>query len=77
MLMADEGDHRGTNHYCGTVLSTNRGSIESSVVVEVAEGLTLCSILCTEELDELQLEQGARACAFFSPFSVVLGLPEE
>ncbi len=77
MLAREEAKRTGTNHFCGTVLSINRGSVESSVVVEVTEGLTLCSILCTEELDELHLEQGERVCAFFSPFSVVLGLPEE
>ena len=61
----------------GTISSINRGVVESSVVVDVAEKTTLCSVLSTDELEEYGFAKGSLACVSFSPFAVVLGLPEE
>ena len=68
----------GVNRFSGTVTSVNRGDVESSVVVDVDGGaITLCSILSTDELEGLGLQEGDRANVFFSPFAAVLSLPED
>ena len=66
-----------TNCFTGKVSGINRGDVESSAVVDISDGTALCSILPTEELDELGLAEGDQASVFFSPFSAVLTLPEE
>lgn len=67
----------GCNRFVGTISSINKGVVESSVVVDVAEKTTLCSVLSTDELEEYGFAKGSLACVSFSPFAVVLGLPEE
>ena len=42
----------GSNRFVGTISSINKGVVESSVVVDVAEKTTLCSVLSTDELEE-------------------------
>ena len=66
-----------TNCFTGKISGINRGDVESSAVVDISDGTALCSILPTEELDELGLAEGDQASVFFSPFSAVLTLPEE
>lgn len=70
-------ESHGSNHFSGHISSINRGVVESSVVIDVAENLTLCSIMSTEELEEEGLDRGSQVSVSFSPFAVVLGLPEE
>lgn len=77
MLERERGDLNASNRLCGTVSGINRGIVESCVVVNVSEGVTLCSILSTDELEDLEIAEGGRVSVFFSPFSVVLGLPED
>ncbi|MDO5538171.1 MAG: TOBE domain-containing protein [Desulfovibrionaceae bacterium] len=77
MLARPGGGCDGTNRFRGRVSAINRGAVESSVVVDVAEGASLCSILSTDELELLGLSVGDEAEAFFSPFASVLGLPED
>jgi len=78
VMLAREGScAQKVNVFTGRISGINRGDVESSVVVDIADGTELCSILATDELDELGLAVGDKACAFFSPFSAVLSLPEE
>ncbi len=74
---AATGRTTGCNRFVGTISGINKGIVESSVVVDVAEKTTLCSVLSTDELEEYGLAKGSRVCVSFSPFAVVLGLPEE
>ncbi len=67
----------GVNRFRGRVAGLSRGEIESSVVVELEGGTALCSVLPSEELDELGLREGDEAEVSFSPFSALLGLPAD
>ena len=77
MLAREGGVADRTNCFTGKISGINRGDVESSAVVDISDGTALCSILPTEELDELGLSEGDQASVFFSPFSAVLTLPEE
>ena len=77
MLAPEGGIADGINRFCGRVTGINRGDVETSVVVDITDGTVLCSILGSEELDTLGLHEGDRACVSFSPFTVVLALPED
>lgn len=77
MLAREGGIADRTNCFTGKISGINRGDVESSAVVDISDGTALCSILPTEELDELGLSEGDQASVLFSPFSAVLTLPEE
>lgn len=77
MLAPEGGIADSINRFGGHVTGINRGDVETSVVVDIGDGTVLCSILGTEELDSMGLREGDKACVAFSPFTVVLSLPED
>lgn len=66
----------GTNRFVGSVTGINRSNVETSVIVSINDGTMICSLLDSDELDELKLREGDKASVFFSPYSAVLTLPE-
>lgn len=68
-----------SNAFAGTVADVRRADPECLVAVELPDGTTLCALVEAEELEETRgrVAEGKRVRASFSPFAVVLALPEE
>ncbi|RJR53595.1 MAG: transporter [Desulfobacteraceae bacterium] len=67
-----EPDSTALNRFRGIVRRISRGRITSEVVVRVAEGLDLCSIITEESRKRLDIREKDEVWAAFNAFSVVL-----
>ncbi|MFS0824958.1 TOBE domain-containing protein [Pseudomonas phoenicis] len=77
MLMTDASDIRLSARNCleGTVVSVNHGAVNAEVVIELAGGTQVYSIVTREAVEELKLAQGARATAIIKASHIILGVP--
>ena len=63
-----------SNRLVGEIIRITRGAVNADVVMALADGKTISAIITNSSLDELQLQEGQKACAFFDAASVVLVL---
>lgn len=62
------------NRLCGTVTRVSKGSVNSDVVLTLDGGNTVSAIVTNDSIQQLGLQEGARACAIFKASSVILGI---
>jgi molybdate transport system regulatory protein len=62
------------NRLCGTVARVTRGSVNSDVVLALAGGNTVSAIVTNDSVEQMGLQEGARACAVFKASSVILAI---
>lgn len=63
-----------TNHLPGTILSIQRGDVLSKLVIEVATGVRVGSVITTDSVDRLGLVVGGRAVAVIKATEVMVGI---
>jgi len=69
-----EPDSSAQNRFRGIVQRISRGKVTSEVVVRVAEGLDLCSIITEESRKRMGIREKDEVWTAFNAFSVVLHL---
>jgi len=62
------------NKYCGKIIKVNGGQISAEVIVELADGTKICSLVTDESVRALDLKVGDDICALFKAFSVILNV---
>ena len=60
----------------GKVLSVKKGPISSLVVIEIAPGVKLTSVVTANAATELKLKKGAHASAVIKSSSIMLGIDD-
>ncbi len=60
------------NKYCGKIVKVNEGQISAEVIVELADGTKICSLVTDESVKALSMKVGDDICAMFKAFSVIL-----
>lgn len=77
MLMTEASDIRLSARNClqGTVLSVNDGAVNAEVVVELAGGTKVYSIVTRDAVTELGLAPGVSATAVIKASHIILGVP--
>lgn len=68
----DLGALSATNRFAGRVVKLVRGDVMSKVVVEVAPGIQIGSVITTDSVDRLGLRVGAPAIAVIKATEVIL-----
>jgi len=69
---ADDPECSADNVLCGTVVRIVRGKVTSEIVVRIADGTEICSIVTEQSLKKLGLRIADRVWVGFSAFTVVL-----
>lgn len=69
----DLGALSATNRFPGRVVQLARGDVMSKVVVEVAPGIRIGSVITTDSVERLGLEVGAQAVAIIKATEVLVG----
>jgi len=62
------------NKYCGKIVKVNEGQISAEVIVELADGTKICSLVTDESVKALDMKVGDDICALFKAFSVILNV---
>ncbi|WP_455917719.1 TOBE domain-containing protein [Pseudomonas cerasi] len=77
MLMTESSDIRLSARNCleGKVLSVNDGAINAEVVIELAGGSKVYSIVTRDAVAELGLVPGVSATAVIKASHIILGVP--
>ncbi|WP_442107257.1 TOBE domain-containing protein [Pseudomonas sp. NUPR-001] len=77
MLMTESSDIRLSARNClqGTVLSVNDGAVNAEVVIELAGGTKIYSIVTRDAVAELGLAPGVSATAVIKASHIILGVP--
>lgn len=77
MLMTESGDIRLSARNClqGKVLSVNDGAVNAEVVLELAGGSKVYSIVTREAVADLGLKPGASATAVIKASHIILAVP--
>ncbi|WP_152223484.1 molybdopterin-binding protein [Pseudomonas sp. SCB32] len=77
MLMTEASDIRLSARNClnGKVLSVTDGAVNAEVVIELAGGTKVYSIVTREAVQELGLVPGASATAVIKASHVIVGVP--
>ncbi|MGC4010588.1 MAG: TOBE domain-containing protein [Pseudomonas sp.] len=77
MLMTDSSDIRLSARNClnGKVVSVTDGAVNAEVVIELAGGTQVYSIVTRDAVSELGLAPGASATAVIKASHVILGVP--
>ncbi|MFJ1339908.1 molybdopterin-binding protein [Pseudomonas caricapapayae] len=77
MLMTEASDIRLSARNCleGTVLSVNDGAVNAEVVIELAGGTKVYSIVTRDAVAELGLTPGVKATAVIKASHIILGVP--
>ena len=60
----------------GKVVSVKKGPISSLVVLEIAPGVKLTSVVTANAATELKLKKGAKAYAVIKSSSIMLGIDD-
>jgi len=60
----------------GKVVSVKKGPISSLVVLEIAPGVKLTSVVTANAASELKLKKGAKAYAVVKSSSIILGVDD-
>lgn len=63
-----------SNHLPGAILSIQRGDVLSKLVIEVAPGVRVGSVITTDSVDRLGLAVGGRAVAVIKATEVMVGI---
>ena len=58
----------------GMIRKIERGAVNAEVVIEVAPGLTIVSVITLDAVDNLKLKVGDRAYAVIKASSVMIGV---
>lgn len=76
ILTTDDSDLKLSvrNRLCGTVSHLTRGQVNSDVVLTLAGGNTVSAIVTNDSIEQMGLEEGAKACAVFKASSVIIGI---
>lgn len=77
MLMTESADIRLSARNClaGKVLSVTDGAVNAEVVIELAGGAKVYSIVTRDAVAELGLAQGVSATAVIKASHIILGVP--
>jgi len=77
MLMTESSDIRLSARNCleGKVLSVNDGAVNAEVVIELAGGSKVYSIVTRDAVAELGLAPGVKATAVIKASHIILGVP--
>ena len=77
MLMTEASDIRLSARNCleGKVLSVNDGAVNAEVVIELAGGSKVYSIVTRDAVAELGLKPGVSATAVIKASHIILGVP--
>ena len=77
MLMTESSDIRLSARNClqGKVLSVTDGAVNAEVVIELAGGSKVYSIVTRDAVDELGLAAGVSATAVIKASHIILGVP--
>jgi molybdate transport system regulatory protein len=77
MLMTESSDIRLSARNCleGKVLSVNDGAVNAEVVIELAGGSKVYSIVTRDAVAELGLQPGVSATAVIKASHIILGVP--
>src|SRR5471032_528084 len=77
MLMTESSDIRLSARNCleGKVLSVNDGAVNAEVVIELAGGSKVFSIVTRDAVTELGLKPGVSATAVIKASHIILGVP--
>ena len=62
------------NKFCGRISAVNTGQIAAEVVVDLADGTKITSLITDESVNKLDLKVGDEICAMVKAFSVILAL---
>ena len=62
------------NKFCGRISAVNTGQIAAEVVVDLADGTKITSLITDESVTKLDLKVGDDICAMVKAFSVILAL---
>jgi molybdopterin-binding protein len=57
----------------GKVTNLKKGSVSSSVMLEIAPGIEIVSTITSESATGLKLKKGQKACAIIKASSVIIG----
>jgi molybdopterin-binding protein len=60
----------------GKIVSVKKGPINSLVVLEIAPGVRLTSVVTANAATELKLKKGVAACAVIKSTSIMLGVDD-
>lgn len=69
----DLGALSATNRFAGVVRELKRGDVMSKLVIEVAPGVRIGSVITTDSVDRLGLAVGSRAVAIVKATEVIVG----
>jgi len=69
----DLGALSATNRFSGVIRELKRGDVMSKLVIEVAPGVRIGSVITTDSVDRLGLAVGARAIAIIKATEVIVG----
>ena len=62
------------NCFCGTVSTLRPGAVNTEVIIQIEDNLSLVAIVTHESATELDLRVGSRVCAAFAPSSVLIAI---
>jgi molybdopterin-binding protein len=68
----DLGTLSATNRFAGHVVQLSRGDVMSKLVIEVAPGIRIGSVITTDSVDRLGLKVGSAAIAIIKATEVIL-----
>src|SRR5262245_46634874 len=68
----DLGTLSATNRFPGRVVQVSRGDVMSKLVVEIAPGIRIGSVITTDSVDRLGLRVGSAAIAIIKATEVIL-----
>lgn len=74
VLVKDESSFKTSarNKFCGRISAVNTGQIAAEVVVDLADGTKITSLITDESVNNLDLKVGDDICAMVKAFSVIL-----
>jgi molybdate transport system regulatory protein len=76
VLVKDETSFKTSarNKFCGRISAVNTGQIAAEVVVDLADGTKITSLITDESVTNLDLKVGDEICAMVKAFCVILAL---
>jgi molybdopterin-binding protein len=62
------------NQLPGTVKAIKKGAVNAEIIIELAEGVEIASIITIDSLDSLGLEVGKKAYAVIKASNIMVGV---